>query len=78
MQIPLVSILRHELFDWKSRHNRSSLLQNMGVVVKDMTSHDVPSHESSDLFKITKKVYDLSKKPKNARKGLEDFLKKRR
>ena len=44
--------------------------------MKDMTSHDVPSHESSDLFKITKKVYDLSKKPKNARKGLEDFLKK--
>ena len=48
------SILRHELFDWKSRHNRSSLLQNIGVVVKDMISHDVPSDSS---FKFTSLIY---------------------
>ena len=35
---------------------------------------EVDSGVSSSLFKAATKIYDLAKKPKNVRKGLECFL----
>ena len=76
MEISLHSILSHESFDWTSRRSQVSLLQNMLVVVREMALVDqVACDKSSALFKSMVKVYNLSKKPKNTRQGLQSFLK---
>ena len=52
MQLTLHSIVSHESFDWTSRRSQAALLENMAVVVKEMTSVDqVTSDKSSSVQK---------------------------
>ena len=77
MQISLYSILSHESFDWTCRVNKSALMKNLVVVVSLLCNiSKVDSSLSSPLSKAATKIYDIAKKPKNLRKGLESFLEK--
>ena len=76
MQITLHSILTQQSFDWTCRRTKAALLDNMEEVVKEMTKVEVVARDSSStLYKAMIRLYDLVRKPKNVRKGLEAFLK---
>ena len=76
MQASWHSMLSHDSFDWRCRRNKTALLNSLVVVVLQLLGiSEVDSGVSSSLFKAATKIYDLAKKPKNVRKGLECFLK---
>ena len=76
MQISLHSILLHESFDWRCRRSKTALLENMEVVVKEMGKIETMAKESSSsLYRAMEKLYNLLKKPKNVRQGIDNFLK---
>ena len=76
MQISLHSILTQQSFDWTCRRTQAALLENMVVVVKEMTKIEMVAMDSSStLYKAMVKLYNMVKKPKNMRKGLAAFLK---
>ena len=75
MQVSLHSLVSHDSFDWRCRRNKTALLNSLVVVVLQLLGiSEVDSGVSSSLFKAATKIYDLAKKPKNVRKGLECFL----
>ena len=77
MKINLHSILSHDSFDWKCRGNEAALLKNLVVVVLLLCNiSKVDSSVDSPLSKAAIKIYNIAKKPKNLRKGLEFFLDK--
>ena len=47
MQISLFSILIQQCFDWTCRGTQSALLENMKVVVKEMTKMKMVDTDSS-------------------------------
>ena len=71
----LHSLVSHASFDWTCRGNKADLLKNLVVVLQLIGISEVDSSVSSPLFKAATKIYNLAKKPKNVRKGLECFLK---
>ena len=76
MQISLHSILTHQSFDWTCRRTQAALLENMVVVVREMTKMEMVATDSSSiLYKAMVKLYHLVKKPKNVRQGFETFMK---
>ena len=76
MQVSLQSLVSHDSFNWRCRGNKTALLKILVVVVLQLFGiSEVDSSVSSSLFKATTKIYDLAKKPKNVRQGLECFLK---
>ena len=76
MQVTLHSLVSHASFDWTCRGNKADLLKNLVVVVLQLIGiSEVDSSVSSPLFKAATKIYNLAKKPKNVRQGLECFLK---
>ena len=76
MQVNLNSILIHESFDWTCRRSKTALLERIEVVVKEMAKIEtVATDSSSSLYKGMEKLYNLLKKPKNVRQGLDNFLK---
>ena len=70
----LHSLVSHASFDWTCRGNKADLLKNLVVVLQLIGISEVDSSVSSPLFKAATKIYNLAKKPKNVRKGLECFL----
>ena len=75
-QVTLHSLVSHDSFDWTCRGNKAALLKNLVVVVLQLIGiSEVDSSVSSPLFKAATKIYNLAKKPKNVRQGLECFLK---
>ena len=76
MRLALAAIMRHQYFDWSCRKNKSALVKNMEMVVKEITGlAKVDINPSSPLFKAATKCYNLVKKKKNVRLGKEVFLK---
>ena len=76
MQVSLHTILSHKSFSWQSRLTQANLLQNMEMVVKEITRIErVATNSSSMLYKAMVKLYNLTRKPKNVRQGLETFMK---
>ena len=65
MQISLHSILTQQSFDWTCRRTQGALLENMLVVVKEMTRIEIVATDSSfSLYKAMVKLYNLVKEKK--------------
>ena len=76
MLLSLAAIMLHQSFDWTCRKNKSSLVKNMALVVKEITGQlEVDINPSSPLYKAATKCYNLVKLKKNSRLGKEKFLK---
>ena len=73
MQISLHAIVSHDSFDWECRRSKEDLLENMVEVVKNITK--VKTLARNTLNKAMIKLYDLTRKPKNVRKGRAGFQK---
>ena len=76
MEVTLLAILCHQSFDWSCRTSKVALVSNMEEVVKNIGKlRQVETAPSSTLGKAATKLYKLVKKPKNAKKGKEVFVK---
>ena len=75
--ISLYAILSH--LDWSCRTNKTALVKNMEVIVRDMGRlSQVDITPSSPLFQAANKLYDMARMKKNVRKGKDSFMKSER
>ena len=66
MEVTLLAILCHQLFDWSCRTSKVALVSNMEEIVKDVGKlKQVDTAPSSTLCKAASKLYKLVKQPKN-------------
>ena len=53
MLLSLAAIMLHQSFDWTCRKNKSSLVKNMALVVKEITGLvEVDINPSSPLYEV--------------------------
>ena len=77
LAVSLYAILSH--LDWSCRTNKTALVKNMEVIVRDMGRlSQVDITPSSPLFKAANKLYNMTKMKKNVRKGKDSFMESER
>ena len=82
MLITLFSLMRHPLFEWRSRKKLAALNDNFKLIVEvilpgififslsqDMTGFFPDEEESSAINKLAKSLYNLVSKKRNRNRG---------